>query len=476
MKSLRPTPVPAATLERLKQAAGRDGWIADAARVAPYLLDQRRRYRGDTPLVLLPDSTRKVADIVAICAETGTPVVPQGGNTGLVGGATPSASGDAVLVSLARMNRIRALDADGGTITVEAGCILAAVQRAADDAGYLFPLSLGAEGSCQIGGNLATNAGGLQVLRYGTARALTLGLEVVLPDGRTWDGLRGLVKDNTGYDLKHLFIGSEGTLGIITAAVLRLFPRPRQRQTAMVALARFDDALRVMTRMRSASGERMSACEVMSERALEFVVRTVPGASAPFARHHPWSLLVEFEGGDGDDLRDAIKQGLAAAVKAGEADDAVIAQSAAQAAVLWRLRESIPEAQRRIGGSIKHDISIPPSRAAAFLVDAEAAVTRAMPGVRVCAFGHLGDGNIHYNLTQPEGMQAEAFLAEWDRLSRIVHDLAVASGGSISAEHGIGQLKREDLVRYKPAVEIDMMRAVKKALDSQGIMNPGKVL
>ena len=416
-----------------------------------------------------------VAEIVRICAEADVGIVPQGGNTGLVGGATPSVAGNEVVVNLGRMNRVRALDAAVGTITVEAGCVLASVQQAAAAAGYLFPLNL-AWGRCQIGGNLATNAGGLQVLRYGSARALTLGFEVVLADGRVWSNLLGLLKDNTGYDLKQLFIGSEGTLGIITAAVLRLFPLPRQRVTALVALDSFDGAVRLMTRLRAASGERMNACEVMSAFALGLVPRHVPGATAPFAELPPWSLLVEFEAGDGDDLPQIIENALASAADAGELRDAILSGSAAQAAALWRLRESIPEAQQHAGGSIKHDISVPAARAAAFMHEAEAAIRRIVPGARICAFGHLGDGNLHYNVSQPVGMAEAAFLAQWDSVSRAVHDIAVAHGGSISAEHGIGQMKRDDLVRTTSAVEIDLMRAIKRTLDPQGIMNPGKLL
>ncbi|MSP20124.1 MAG: FAD-binding oxidoreductase [Alphaproteobacteria bacterium] len=476
MASAAPAGIPASVVERLQAAAGAGGWIADPERIAPYLIDQRKRYRGRTPLVLLPDTTAKVVAIVKACAETRTPLVPQGGNTGLVGGATPSERGDAVVVNLGRMNRIRALDTAAATVTAEAGCILASVQKAADDAGLLFPLSLGAEGSCQIGGNLATNAGGLQVLRYGSARALTLGLEVVLADGRVWDGLRGLYKDNTGYDLKQLFVGAEGTLGIITAAVLRLFPRPAQRVTALAAVADIDAALTILAAMRAASGDRMNACEIMSERALGFAVKHAAKGAAPFAANHPWTLLLEFEAGAGDELRGVIENALGGLIDAGHVRDAVVAANTAQAQTMWHLRESIPGAQGREGGSIKHDIAVPQARMAEFVRSAEAAVTRALPGLRVCAFGHLGDGNLHYNLSQPVGMDEALFLAEWDRLARIVHDLTVATGGSISAEHGIGQMKRDELVRVKPPVEIEMMRALKRALDPDGIMNPGKVL
>ena len=469
-------PIPPATLDRLRTVVGPGGFSADPGELAPHLREERGQFFGATPLLLWPQTTAQVAGIVGICAETNTPIVPQGGNTGLVGGAIPSSDGDQILVDLGRMNRVRHLDAHAGTITVEAGRILGNVQRAAHDAGWLFPLSLGAEGSCQIGGNLSTNAGGTQVLRYGNARALTLGLEVVLPDGRVWDGLRALSKDNTGYDLKQLFIGAEGTLGIITAAVLRLFPLPRQVVTALAAVPTPDRALELHALLRAASGERMTASELMSARAAEFAVRHIAGVSLPFGSLPPWSLLCEFHGGEGDDLRPAVEAGLAGAIEAGIASDAVISADAAEARRLWRLREGIPEAQKREGGSIKNDISVPPARVPAFLRDADAAIQGACPGVRVVAFGHLGDGNVHYNLSQPEEGDRAAFLAEWGRLTRIVHDLAVAHGGSISAEHGIGQLKREELARVRSPVEIGLMRTLKAALDPAGIFNPGKLL
>lgn len=468
--------IPAAVIERLKQAAGEGGWSADPGELEPHVVDQRKRFRGASPLLLLPDTTARVAEIVRICAEHRTPMVPQGGNTSLVGGATPSDRGNEVIVNLARLNRIRSVDATAATITVEAGCVLVSVQRAAAAAGYLFPLSLGAEGSCQIGGNLATNAGGLQVLRYGTARALTLGLEAVLPDGRIFSNMLGLPKDNTGYDLKHLFIGAEGTLGIITAAVLRLFPLPHQRATALVALPSFDAALRTMARLRQASGERMNACEVMSAFAIGLAVQHLPGAMTPFATPAPWTLLVEFEAGEGMDLAPVIEDAIATLVGSGTVIDAILAGSSAQAHAMWRLREGIPDAQRQEGGSIKHDISVPPARAEAFLQEAEAAVAGIVPGARVCAFGHLGDGNLHYNISQPLGADREVFLQKWNEVARLVHDLAVKHGGSISAEHGIGQLKREDLIRYKDPVELDLMRTIKRTLDPHNIMNPGKVL
>ena len=472
----KPSGIAQETLDRLRSAVGPVGFTEDPGELAPHLREERGQFFGATPLLLRPQTTAQVAGIVGICAETATPIVPQGGNTGLVGGGIPSPDGGQILVNLGRMNRVRDLDALGGTITVEAGCILGHVQRAAEQAGRLFPLSLGAEGTCQIGGNLATNAGGTQVVRYGTARALTLGLEVVLPDGRVWDSLRAVSKDNTGYDLKQLFIGAEGTLCIITAAVLRLFPLPRQAVTSLAAVPDPDRAIRLYAHMRTAGGERMTAAELMSARAMDFAARHIAGVSRPFASPVPWSVLCEFHGGEGDDLRAAVESGLATAIEAGIASDAVIAADAAQAERLWRLRESIPEAQRHEGGSIKNDISVPPGRVPAFLREADAAIEAAYPRTRVVAFGHLGDGNIHYNLSQPEGANRAAFLAEWGQLTRIVHDLAVAHGGSISAEHGIGQLKRAELVRVRSNVELDLMRTLKAALDPAGILNPGKLL
>jgi D-lactate dehydrogenase (cytochrome) len=470
------SPVAPEILLRLREAAGTGGWVDAPDEVAPYLDEQRGRYRGATPAVLRPGTTKAVAEIVRICAETGTPLVPQGGNTGLVGGAVPAPDSTEILLNLGRLNRIREVDAAGGTITAEAGCLLANLQRAAEEVDRLLPLSLGAEGTCQIGGNLATNAGGTQVMRYGSARSLALGLEVVLPDGRIWNGLKRLVKDNAGYDLRDLFIGSEGTLGVITAAVLRLFPRPRQSVTALAAASSVADAVKLYAALAAASGDRMTGCELMSERALAFALHHLPGATAPFSRAHPWTVLMEFHGGAGDDLGAAVESGFAEALELGPALDAIVAQSAAQEQSLWRLRESIPDAQKREGASIKHDISVPTSRMASFTTRADQEVESALPGVRVVVFGHLADGNLHFNLSQPEDMSADVFEANRDRLSRIVHDLAVSEGGSISAEHGIGRMKQADLARYKSAEELDIMRAIKGAIDPRGILNPGKVL
>jgi D-lactate dehydrogenase (cytochrome) len=465
--------VPAELAARLR-AALPDGTVLteDGDRTA-YLVEERSLYRGEAPIVLRPRSTEEVAAAVRICAEAGVPIVPQGGNTGLVGGTVSGAH--EVLLSLGRMNRIEEVDPLNFTMTVQAGCVLADIQAAAEAQGRLFPLSLGAQGSCQIGGNLASNAGGINVLRYGNARELTLGLEVVLADGRVWNGLRALHKDNTGYALKHLFIGSEGTLGIITRAVLKLFPRLTDRQVAFCALGDPADALNLLSMARDRAGEAVTAFELVSSFALEIVERHTGGQS-PFTERHPVYALIELAGSDADGtLRPVLESLLEQAFEAGLVADAVIAESLEQAAALWRLREGIPEAQKKAGGSIKHDVSVPVSRVPVFLRRAGEAVAAAMPGARICAFGHLGDGNIHYNLTQPEGMEKAAFLARWEEMNGIVHDIVVDLGGSISAEHGIGLLKAGELRRYKDPVEMELMGRLRDTLDPARILNPGKM-
>ncbi|NLO81381.1 MAG: FAD-binding oxidoreductase [Xanthomonadaceae bacterium] len=444
------------------------------AEMAPYLSERRGLYQGQALAVARPGTTAEVAFVVEACREHGVPLVPQGGNTGLVGGAVPQGG---LVVALARLNRIRQVDPVNFTITVEAGCILQAVQEAADQVDRLFPLALAAQGSCQIGGNLATNAGGTNVLHYGNARDLVLGLEVVLADGRVWNGLSGLRKDNTGYDLKHLFLGSEGTLGIITAAVLKLFPKPRQRQVAFVGCRGAHQVLELFARLRAAAGDVLTGFEYMSAFSLELVARHIPGARRPLAGEHGAYALIELSSPDpAADLGGRLEAVLGRALEDGVIVDATLAASEAQGQALWRLRESVPEAQTREGGSIKHDVSVPVSRVAEFIERASAACEQALPGIRVCAFGHVGDGNIHFNLTQPTGMEKQAFLRQWGAFNRLVHDIAVAMGGSISAEHGIGLLKREELRRYKDPVALDLMRTLKQALDPQGLLNPGKVL
>ncbi|MFQ5764981.1 MAG: FAD-binding oxidoreductase [Rhodospirillales bacterium] len=469
--------VPEKLLESIREAVGDKGWTTDAGALAPHLVELRGLWRGECAMAVSPANTDEVAAVVRLCHDAGVPVVPQGGNTGLVGGGVPQGG---ILLSLRRLNRIREVDPVNATLTCEAGCVLADIQRAADDAGLLFPLSLGAEGSCQIGGNLSTNAGGVQVLRYGTARDLVLGLEVVLADGRVWDGLRALRKDNTGYDLKQLFIGAEGTLGVITAAVLKLFPKPGRRETALAAVPEAEAALGLFQRLQGEAADALTAFEFMDRQSVELAVAHVQGVADPFDGPHPGYALIELSGAGGgtaaEELRETIERILAKAFEDGVCADAVIAASGGQAEALWRLRDAVPEAQRAAGASIKHDVAVPVSRVPEFLERARPLVEDAVPGARIVAFGHLGDGNLHYNLSQPEAADADAFLAGWERVNRLVHDLVDGMGGSFSAEHGIGLLKRAELERYKAGPALDLMRALKAAFDPKGIMNPGKVL
>ncbi len=463
--------------ERLAGIVDAGGLLTEPADMAPYLVDERERYHGATPAVVRPSTVEQVASVVALCAAEKIPIVPQGGNTGLCGAATPDGSGRELVLSLTRLNRVREVDPLNYTITVEAGVILADVQKAAAEVDRLFPLSLGGEGTARIGGNLSTNAGGTGVLRYGNARDLALGLEVVLPDGRIWDGLSALRKDNTGYDLKHLFIGAEGTLGIITAAVLKLFPRPRALETALVAIDDPAAAVELLARARAATGDRVTAFELILRLPFALVLAEIAGTRDPFDAPHPCYVLVELSSGAArDDVRGLMESVLAAAMEDGLVRDAVIAESGAQAADFWKIRETLPEAQKLDGASVKHDISVPVSRIPAFMAEAAAEAEAAVDGVRVCAFGHVGDGNLHYNMSQPVGVDAAAFLEREGELNAIVHDAAARHGGSISAEHGIGQLKREALIHYKPDVAIDLMRRIKQALDPDNLMNPGKVL
>jgi FAD/FMN-containing dehydrogenase len=469
----------AEAFQRIKDAVGAKGWSDDPAVLAPHLREERGLWRGEASLLVRPAATEEVARVVTICAGAGIPIQPQGGNTSMCGGSVPFAGFEGIVLSLGRMNRVRKVDPVNNTMTVEAGCILAELQRVAAEHNRLFPLSLGAEGTCQIGGNLSTNAGGTAVLRYGNARELMLGLEVVLPDGRVWDGLRGLRKDNTGYALRHLFVGAEGTLGIVTAAVLKLFPLPTDRQTAIAAVPSPEAAVALLSRLQEATGDAVTGYEILARICLDMVLRHIAGTSDPFgAKSHPYYVLIELSGqGRAGALRGPLEEALAAAAEAGTVLDAVFAASLAQARAFWRLRESVTEAQKFEGGSIKHDVAVPVSRVAEFMREAAAACTAAIPGLRVVAFGHVGDGNIHFNLSQPlQGWTEEKFLGEWDRMNLIVHDIAMAMGGSFSAEHGIGRLKRHELVRYRPPVEIDLMRKLKAALDPQGLMNPGKVI
>jgi FAD/FMN-containing dehydrogenase len=461
---------------RLDAAVGSAQVLTATADMAPYVTDWRGRFHGRALAVVRPGDTAEVAAVVRACADLHVPIVPQGGNTGQCGGATPDDQGNAIVLSLARMKRVRAIDPDNATLTAEAGVPLAAVQQAAAEKGLLFPLSLAAEGSCTIGGNLSTNAGGTAVLRFGNARELVLGIEVVLADGRVWNGLRGLRKDNTGYDLKQLFIGAEGTLGIVTAAVLKLFPAPKTRVTAFAALADVAAAVRLLFDLRQALGDRITGFELMSAHAVALSRKHHPALPDP-CPGHPWYALLQIDDCAVDSpVAAQVERGLGTALETGVALDATIAHSGEQARALWALRENIAEAQRREGPNIKHDISLPVSGIASFLDDARAALVAALPGVQFVTFGHLGDGNLHYNLAGPAGVAPDAFMASAPRANRIVHDLVTARGGSISAEHGIGQQKRDELVRYKDPVELDLMRTVKAALDPSGIFNPGKVL
>ena len=461
----------------LAELVGPEGVLTDPARQAPYLTDHRGLFHGRAAAVVLPRETAQVASLLAFCHANRVPVVPQGGNTGYCGGATPDASGRAVVVAMARMNRIRSVDAANFALVAEAGCTLQAVQAAAEAADRLFPLSLGSEGSCQIGGNVATNAGGTAVLRYGSMRELVLGIEAVLPDGSVLAQLSPLRKDNTGYDLRQLLIGSEGTLGVITAASLKLFPLPRERATAWVATPSPATALTLLARLRDASGDALSTLELVPHVALQLVLQHVPAARDPGVAASPWYLLVELgSSSSGIDLGAVLERALATAAEEGLVTDATLAASASQREDLWRLRESVPEAQRRAGGSIKHDISVPVASLPAFIEQGAALCERLAPEGYLIAYGHAGDGNLHFNLNQREGAAREAFLAREAPLRRAVHDLVAAFGGSFSAEHGIGALKVEELRRYAAPAELAAMHRIKHALDPHGIMNPGKVL
>lgn len=461
-------------LDRLKAAAGAGGFLDDARAIAPHLVEWRERFRGVTSVVLMPTSVSSIQEIVRICAETGTPIVPQGGNTGLVGGQIPSADGSQVVLSLRRFAQIRDVDVAANTMTVDAGAVLADVQAEAQAAERLFPLSLASEGSATIGGLISTNAGGTGVLAYGNMRELVLGIEAVLPDGSLWSGLGGLRKDNTGYDLKQLFIGGEGTLGIVTAATLKLFPRPAAIETAIVAVRDVDAAVRLLNFAQGHAGT-VTAFELMPRVGLEFVLRHVPGTRDPLEQAYPWYVLIDVSLKMAD-TAGAIESLLSDAASNGLIVDGVVAQSWAQRDAFWKLRESLSEAQKPEGGSLKHDVSVPISSIPRFIDEASRAVIAAVPGARPVPFGHLGDGNIHFNISQPVGADKAAFLARMDEVARVVHDMVHAFEGSISAEHGIGQAKVDEITRYKSPVALEAMRAVKRALDPKGIMNPGKVV
>jgi FAD/FMN-containing dehydrogenase len=460
-------------LDRLKSIVGESAWTSDPATLEPHLVEWRDRYRGSTPIMVSPATKEQVAAVVRACAEAGKPIVPQGGNTGLCGGAIPDESGKQILLSLARLNKIRSISPLDYSMVVEAGCILATVQSAAAEVDRLFPLSLSPEGSCQIGGNLSTNAGGINVLRYGTARDQVLGLEVVLPDGSVWNGLRALRKDTAGYDLKQLFIGAEGTLGIITAATLRLYPPVRNLQTALVGVASVADAISLLSYAREEAADRLQAFELIQHRALQFVCDHIPGTRNPFQPGFPWYVLMETSNAPYDE---ALEKLLLTPMENSLVGDAVVAKSSAQANELWRLRHSISEAQKHEGASLKHDIAVPISQIGNFIRDAESAVLKRIPGARIVAFGHVGDGNVHFNISQPESWEAGRFLERRSEIAEVVYGVTASFNGSISAEHGIGRAKREDLRHYRSETELALMRALKKALDPANIMNPGKVI
>jgi len=463
-------------LDRFAAIVGDRHALRTEAEISPYVHEMRGLFTGRSPLVLRPGSTDEVSRIMRLASASKTPVVPQGGNTGLVGGQMPHPAGDEIVLSLSRLDRIREVDALSSTLTAEAGVVLERLQQAADAAGRLFPLSLGSQGSCQIGGNLSSNAGGTGVLAYGSARELCLGVEVVLPTGEILDDLRKLKKDNTGYDLKNLFVGAEGTLGVITAAVLKMFPRPKGREAAWVGVRSPEAALALLSLSLDRAGSALTAFELIGSTAVGFALSFVPGAMPPLAASWPWHVLVEVSSGrSGEDAANLLETILAEGIEAGLAGDAVIAASLAQARAFWTLRESISEAQKPHGASIKHDVSIPVASVPEFIARAAAAVEGVSPGARVVCFGHLGDGNLHYNVSQPTGADPVAFLGLYGAMNGAVHDLVRELAGSISAEHGIGQLKRQELIATAPPVAIDLMRRIKAALDPAGIMNPGKV-
>jgi D-lactate dehydrogenase (cytochrome) len=452
-------------------------YVLTGADMADYLTDWRRRYTGRAQAVLRPADSAQVAALVCLCVEHRIPVVPQGGNTGLVLGSVPDQDGQAVVLSLTRLNQIRSVDPINNTITVDAGCLLAHVQAAAQDAGRLFPLSLAAEGSCTIGGNLSTNAGGTAVLRYGNARELCLGLEVVTPQGEIWDGLRGLRKDNTGYDLRDLFIGAEGTLGIITAATLKLFPQPAARLTALAAMSTPEQALRLLSLAQALCGPALTGFELMSDFCITLVTRHYTQMQRPLPQHYPQYVLLELSDSESEEHATAMLEAvMTAALEQQIIEDAVVAASLAQSNSLWHLREHISLAQAAEGKNIKHDISVPISCIADYIAYTDELLQAAFPGCRMVTFGHLGDGNLHYNVSPPAGVTDEAFIARQDEVNRVVHDSVERFNGSISAEHGLGALKRDEIRRYKSAVELNMMHAIKRALDPHTLMNPGKVI
>jgi FAD/FMN-containing dehydrogenase len=461
-----------ATARGLKEAAGQGGWTESPNEIGPHLVELRGRWKGQTPLLLKPASTEAVSRILTLCNESGTAVVPQGGNTGLVGGQIPTRG--EVLLSLERMTRIRKVSTDDDLLVAEAGVVLKRVQQAADEVGRLFPLSLGAEGSCTIGGNVSTNAGGVNVLRYGMMRELVLGLEVVLADGRVLDLLRGLKKDNTGYDLKQLFIGAEGTLGIVTAATLKLFPKPYSYATALAAISSVPVAVDLLRRLQRATGGLVTAFELMHRRSLDLVEKHIPGTANPLPHHDGWLILIEVSNPTAFDGTEAMQQTLAQAMEGGSVLDAAFAKTERDRQALWKLRETLPDAHRLDGATIANDISVQPSRIAEFLDATDTAIRKILASARSYPFGHVGDGNLHYAIKAPDDQSA--LLMARAALEHAVQEETVKLGGSISAEHGLGLAKNEEIARYKSADEIELMRALKRTLDPRNILNPGKLL
>jgi FAD/FMN-containing dehydrogenase len=472
-----PRPPDLNTLGELKAAVGDGSWLEAPDAVAPFLTDFRRLYHGAAPLVLLPRNVDQVAQILRICNRDETAVVPHGGNTSYCGGATPDEAGSQIVLSLRRLNRVRQIDAANYSMIVEAGCTLAEAQAAAREAERLFPLSLGSEGTAQIGGNLSTNAGGTAVLRYGMMRDLVLGLEVVLADGRVLEGLKSLRKDNTGYDVKSLFVGAEGTLGVITAASLKLFPQPADTATALVGIDSPQHALDLLARLRTAAGDQVTSFELMPRLAVELTVKHVPGVADPLGQNTPWYLLIELSSPNPrQDLGTLLTATLEDAAAAGTIVDAMFATSMAQAQAMWKLRESVPEAQRHHGASLKHDVSVPVSAIPTLILEGSALVRRLAPEGDVVSYGHAGDGNLHFNVSQKTGVDVKSFMARGPVLELAIFDLVESLGGSISAEHGIGRLKAAEFARRADPVELAVMHELKRALDPKGIMNPGKVL
>jgi len=471
------TAAASARQERLRALLGADSVLTDPQDCAPFLVDHLARCRGRALAVVQPNSVAQVAQLLALCEAERIGVVPHGGNTSYCGGAIPDESGGEVVLSLRRLNRIRGVDPDNYSLVAEAGCLLAQVQAAAEAAERFFPLSIGSQGSCQIGGNLSTNAGGVNVLRYGMARDLVLGLEVVLPGGRVLDALSTLRKDNTGYDIKSLFLGAEGTLGVITAASLKLFPPIRVRATALAAIPDVRAAVSLLGELRAASGERVSSFELISRIGIELTTRHIPGVSAPLGTAHEWYVLCELSSSRAAEPLDTLlEEALTAALSRGLVLDAALVRSERERGALWKLRESIPEAQRHEGASLKHDISLPVAALPEFVARAASWVAAQVPEGRLVGYGHVGDGNLHFNISQLPSIERERFLARATEVRRAIHDMVREFGGSFSAEHGVGRLKVEELERYASSVELELMHAVKRAFDPHGIMNPGKVL